>query len=222
MGHRTSVGIHIQAYPGCSLNTALNPIIRISSDAPLALAEAMHNGGGMLAIRPVAATDWQSYRDLRLRALRDSHEAFASTHERESVRDDDDWRARVSAVASSSTAQAFFAHWNNEACGLVWCKASDVELGVVEIFQMWVTPDARGIGVGSALLERAIKWAEDHGAARVRLGVTIADSPAMNLYKASGFHAVGAPEPLREGSALMSQSMELNLGPRPARKEARS
>ena len=63
----------------------------------------MHNGGGMLFVRPVAASDWRSYRDLRLRALRDSHEAFASTHERESVRDDDDWLARVSAVASSST-----------------------------------------------------------------------------------------------------------------------
>ena len=50
----------------------------------------MHNGGGMLFVRPVAASDWRSYRDLRLRALRDSHEAFASTHERESVRDDDD------------------------------------------------------------------------------------------------------------------------------------
>lgn len=98
----------------------------------------------MLFVRPVAASDWRSYRDLRLRALRDSHEAFASTHERESVRADDDWRARVSAVASSSTAQAFFAHWNNEACGLVWCKASDVESSVVEIFQMWVAPDARG------------------------------------------------------------------------------
>ncbi|EKT4476331.1 GNAT family N-acetyltransferase [Pseudomonas putida] len=178
----------------------------------------MHNGGGMLFVRPVAASDWRSYRDLRLRALRDSHEVFASTHERESVRDDDDWLARVSAVASSSTAQAFFAHWNNEACGLVWCKASDVESSVVEIFQMWVAPDARGLGAGSALLESAITWAEDRGAACVRLGVTIADSPAMHLYKASGFHAVGAPEPLREGSALMSQSMELNLGSRLARK----
>jgi len=133
----------------------------------------------MLFVRPVAASDWRSYRDLRLRALRDSHEAFASTHERESVRDDDDWRARVSAVANSSTAQAFFAHWNNEACGLVWCKASDVESSVVEIFQMWVAPDARGLGAGSALLERAITWAEDRGAACVRLGVTITDSPAL-------------------------------------------
>ncbi|WP_256609311.1 GNAT family N-acetyltransferase [Pseudomonas putida] len=55
-------------------------------------------------------------------------------------------------------------------------------------------------------------WAIGQGAQRVRLGVTLADSPAMRLYKASGFHPVGIPEPLREGSALMSQSMELILG----------
>ena len=34
----------------------------------------------------------------------------------------------------------------------------------------------------------------------------------MRLYKVSGFHPLGAPEPLREGSALMSQPMELILG----------
>lgn len=112
----------------------------------------------------------------------------------------------------SSSAQAFFASQHNEVCGLVWCKSSGIEVDVVELFQMWVAPDARGFGVGRALLECAVTWAMDQGAQRVRLGVTIADSPAMRLYKATGFYSVGIAEPLREGSALMSQSMELILG----------
>ena len=115
-------------------------------------------------------------------------------------------------MASSSSAQAFFASQHNEVCGLVWCKSSSIEVDVVELFQMWLAPDVRGFGVGRALLERAVTWAIGQGAQRVRLGVTLADSPAMRLYKASGFHPVGIPEPLREGSALMSQSMELILG----------
>ncbi|MFF7063722.1 GNAT family N-acetyltransferase [Pseudomonas sp. NPDC008258] len=166
----------------------------------------------MAIVHSVTESDWRAYREIRLRALRESEDAFASTYEHESTREEGEWQARVSAMVSSSSAQAFFASQHNEVCGLVWCKSSGIEVDVVELFQMWVAPDARGFGVGRALLEHAITWALDRGAQRVRLGVTIAESPAMHLYRASGFHAVGLPEPLREGSALMSQSLELNLG----------
>lgn len=55
-------------------------------------------------------------------------------------------------------------------------------------------------------------WAEVQGAQRIRLGETIADAPVMFLYRSNGFCAIGLPEPLRQGSSLSSQSMELNLG----------
>ena len=148
----------------------------------------------MVIVRSVTASDWRAYRALRLRALRESRDAFASTYEHESARGDDEWQARVSAMASSGSAQAFFGLQLNEVCGLVWCKSLATEADVVELFQMWVAPDARGCGVGRALLERAITWASDRGAQRVRLGVTIAESPAMRLYRASGSHAVGLPD----------------------------
>lgn len=77
---------------------------------------------------------------------------------------------------------------------------------------MWVDPVSRGVGAGRALLVRAIAWAESRGAQRIRLGVAIADLPAMRLYRTNGFCDIGLPEPLRLGSSLSSQSMELNLG----------
>ena len=40
-------------------------------------------------------------------------------------------------------------------------------------------------------------------------GVTAANRPAMRLYLAHGFRPVGTLEPLREGSELMAQAMEL-------------
>lgn len=48
---------------------------------------------------------------------------------------------------------------------------------------MWVDPVSRGVGAGRALLARAIAWAEGRGAQLIRLGVTIADTPAMRLYR---------------------------------------
>ncbi|MND99560.1 hypothetical protein D3C80_919470 [compost metagenome] len=59
-------------------------------------------------VRPIAAHEWRLYRNLRLRALRESPDAFSSTYEREATRSEDDWEARVSAVATSTSAQAFF------------------------------------------------------------------------------------------------------------------
>ena len=164
-----------------------------------------------MLIRPVVADDWKAYRALRLRALCESPDAFGSTYESESNRGDAEWSERISAVAASRCAQAFFALQHDEVCGLVWCKASDGDEGLVELFQMWVAPEVRGSGAGHMLLEQAIAWAKCYGAQRIRLGVTIADSPAMSLYKSAGFQPIGMPERLREGSVLMSQNMELNL-----------
>jgi GNAT superfamily N-acetyltransferase len=168
-------------------------------------------GGSMLSIHPLAPSEWRVYRDLRLQALRDSPDAFSSRYEHEDARDDSDWAARISAAVTSTSAQVLIAYQHTQPCGLVWCKSLDAEPPVVELFQMWVAPSSRGTGAGRALLDAATAWAVSRGAQRVCLGVTLADSPAMQLYQSSGFRPVGEPEPLRQGSALTSQSMELHL-----------
>lgn len=113
-------------------------------------------GGTSVFVRPIAAYEWQLYRGLRLRALQESPDAFAGTYEHEAIRSDDDWEARVSAVATSTSAQAFLAFQHAEPCGLVWCKSSEAEPAVVEVFQMWVDSVSRGAGAGRSLLARAI------------------------------------------------------------------
>jgi len=148
---------------------------------------------------------------IRVQALRESPDAFSSTYEQEAGRDDATWAARVHAVATSPNAQVLIACQHTEPCGLVWCKSSDSEPPVVALFQMWVAPSSRGTGAGRALLDEAIAWATGLGAQCVCLGVTLAGSPAMHLYQSRGFCSVGVPEPLREGSTLTSQSMELQL-----------
>lgn len=165
----------------------------------------------MVFVCPLEASEWRVYRDLRLIALHDSPAAFASQYEVEAVREDSDWAARVSAAAMPTSVQVLIAFQQTEPCGLVWCKSSAVEPDVVELFQVWVDPAFRGFGAGRALLDAAIAWAVRRGAELVCLGVTIAQSPAMRLYESSGFCPVGEPEPLRPGSMLMSQSMELQL-----------
>ena len=76
---------------------------------------------------------------------------------------------------------------------------------------LWKYLCSRGPTIGAALLREAIDFAKRTGAATLRLGVAVADSPAMRLYRTRGFAPVGAKEPLREGSTIWAQTMHLQL-----------
>ena len=121
------------------------------------------------------------------------------------------WQSRLAAAATSGLDLPLLAQVGESPAGLCWAKRDSANLSVVNLYQMWVAPEFRGTGVGGALLERCIAWARSIGAAEVRLGVTLADSPAYRLYVRHGFLPVGAPEPLRDGVDLVAQSMSLRL-----------
>lgn len=167
----------------------------------------------MISVQPAKPDEWTTYRDLRLRALLDSPDAFGSTYEAEATRSDAMWSARIATATSSGKDRVLFAFNRDDACGLIWCKLSSDEPAVAHLFQMWVDPASRGMGAGRALLKEAISWAESVGVKRVFLGVTAGDTPAMRLYAAHSFRPDGALEPLREHSNLMVQPMSLALGP---------
>lgn len=55
----------------------------------------------MISIRPIKTNEWRKYRNLRLRALRDSPDAFGSTYEVEEARTDSMWVSWIDAATSS-------------------------------------------------------------------------------------------------------------------------
>lgn len=167
----------------------------------------------MMTIRRMGPSDGRTYRDLRLRALQDAPEAFGSTYELERARPDDLWTARLSDATVSGKDAPLFVLDGAQICGLAWGKLDAEDRETVHLFQMWVAPESRGSGAGGVLLKAVLDWARSVGARRVRLGVTVGDSPATRLYSRHGFVQVGEPEPLREGSSLMAQTMECPLGP---------
>ncbi|WP_394065278.1 GNAT family N-acetyltransferase [Alcaligenes sp. WGS1538] len=174
--------------------------------------QSYNKGNVVISVRSIKANEWHKYRELRLRALRDSPNAFGSTYEAEKTRTSDIWMSQIDAATSSGIDCVLFAEMHGVVCGLVWCKLSITDPGTADIYQMWVDPAARGLGAGYALLDAAVTWARRTDARRVRLGVTDADSQAMRLYKSYGFHQTGETWPLRDGSRLKAQTLELNFG----------
>lgn len=162
-------------------------------------------------IRAFSPHEWRTYKDLRLRALADSPDAFGSTLAAERDRSDAEWSSRLASGAGSDLDLPLAAEEDGEPVGLAWGRVDRSDPSLAYLYQMWVAPDYRRLGAGQLLLEAIIAWAKARNVSYLDLGVTYRDSPAMRLYRRAGFEPLGQPEPLRPGSDLLGQSMRLEL-----------
>lgn len=69
---------------------------------------------------------------------------------------------------------------------------------------MSVRADARGQGIGKALLEDALAWVEDAGFTRLELQVYARNQPAISLYEKAGFVQEGRRRAfIKEGETFL-------------------
>lgn len=160
-----------------------------------------------ITIRQIKAEQWAAYRDVRLAALKDSPEAFSTTVEQAQSWPDSHWQLRLS-ERHENQHFAVFAYQNTNIVGLCWALK---EQNIVQVFQMWVAPQYRGIGASKALINSIVNWAKNNSAQCLNLSVTQTNVAAIGLYKASGFVETGASQPLRAGSSLQVLDMVLQL-----------
>jgi GNAT superfamily N-acetyltransferase len=163
------------------------------------------------SIRTLAADEWRRYRDLRLRALADSPDAFGSTLVAEAGRPDAEWARRLASSADIRVNLPLVAEIRGQLVGLAWGRIDASNPEVAALYQMWVAPPHRDRGVGEKLLEGVIAWAKAQNASSLDLAVTCGDSPARRLYERAGFKPMGSPQPLRPGSTLLAQPMRRPL-----------
>jgi ribosomal protein S18 acetylase RimI-like enzyme len=164
-----------------------------------------------VTVRRFEESEWRMYRDLRLHALADSPDSFGSTYEREAVQSDVEWASRLRAGASDDNQMPVVALVDSLPVGLAWGRRHEHEPAVAHLFQVWVAPTHRRQGIGHLLTEAIIEWARDLGVRTVRLGVTPSHPAAVQLYERVGFVNAGESQPLRPGSHVRSQPMELTL-----------
>ena len=147
----------------------------------------------------------QELRDIRLEALRNAPESFGSSYEREIVRPEAHWRDRI---ARGGTFLAFIPEVSAPA-GLAGGYREDPD--TMELVSMYVRPQARGRGVGEALVAAVARWAEAQGAKSLHLWVTETNAPARLLYERLGFSPTDERQPLPSNLALGEVGMTLPL-----------
>lgn len=135
----------------------------------------------------IDASDWQIWRALRLRALREDPDAFASTLERDAQDGEAYWLGYF-----SRPGPVLIAEVDGAPVGMARVVAED---GPAHLYSMWVAPEARGSGVGAHLITTGLDWlAAHHPGLSLRLEVVEANLPARRLYERCRFTVVG-PNP---------------------------
>ena len=152
----------------------------------------------MVLVRETATADWRAWRDIRLQALRDAPDAFSSTYAEQHGLGEAHWRQRAAGgglfLASIPDVSAA------EPAGMA--GGYQAAPGTVELISMFVRPQARGRGVGEALIDAVIGWARDRDATCVHLWVTETNKHARLLYERCGFSLTAERQPLPSNPAL--------------------
>ena len=157
-----------------------------------------------MEIRPATPAQWRQSRDIRLRALADSPDAFLSTLERERDLDEETWKSRL------DRAYTVLAWQGQEVFGTATGKPDPHEEGGREIVGMWVDPAHRRSGVATALVRELVRWARAEGAGSVALWFVEGNDRARRVYEECGFAPTGEREVMRHG--LDELRMRLPLG----------
>jgi len=150
----------------------------------------------MVLVRATTLHDWQPMRDIRLEALRQAPDAFASTYDRETAFEAAEWHRRATRDGS------FLAFIPELAVPAGLVGGFEQEPGVAELVSMFVRPQARGHGVGEALIDAVTAWARNRSATSVHLWVSETNKPAIRLYERCGFTITTERQPLPSNPAL--------------------
>lgn len=157
-------------------------------------------------IREIGAGNWRALRDIRLAALRDAPQAFASTYEREAAFTEADWLRWIS---RGDTFLAYAPELGAAPVGIV--SGYEGEPGTIELISMWISPQARGRGIGRALVEAVLGQARAKSMTRVHLWAAESNRNARLLYERCGFRPTGERQPLPSNPQLPEIAMARSL-----------
>ena len=146
-----------------------------------------------LRVERLGADEWHRWRDVRIRALRTDPDAFAcSAHRLGADTPPEQWRE---AMSDRSVFLAADDHGDVAMVGVTHAETP-------ELVSMWVAPEARGTGVGRALVHEVLAVA---GARPVTLRVMAGNGTAIAFYERCGFVLL-TDEPDAEGTLTMRRA----------------
>jgi GNAT superfamily N-acetyltransferase len=149
-----------------------------------------------ITVRTLGEDEWEQYRSVRLSALEESPEAFVATAAEERAYDEDFWRTRM------RRSQRLVAEQEGVPVGVASVGQSHEEgerdnTKVAELFGLWVTPEARGTGVATQLVQAGADAAREQGRSHLAYWVGSDNGRAVAFASGFGFRPTDSRRPMR-------------------------
>jgi ribosomal protein S18 acetylase RimI-like enzyme len=142
-------------------------------------------------LRTLTPQDATSFQALRLRGLQECPEAFASSYEEEANTLREELELRLQPKPDSAIVGAFL---DGVLVGLAGVQRESMAKLAHKAFiwGVYVSPEARGWGIGTKVIGHALQYASETLSVRqVNLGVNTKNVAAVALYKKLGFVQYG-------------------------------
>lgn len=163
-----------------------------------------------MVIRPLGVADAVAYRALRIRAVTAHPDAFLISG------------ARERAIPLAEIRERFRTRWAHPDNRILGAFRDGLLVGLCGFFRepwrkvrhkatiwgVYVAPEARGLGLGRALLDAAVaRLRKRPGILQVHLCVTLASRAALALYRSAGFRTFGVePRAMRVGGRFLDEA----------------
>jgi GNAT superfamily N-acetyltransferase len=149
--------------------------------------------------------EWERWRELRLRALRDSPDAYLETIAQAEAHDEALWRSRIAPTPTRHAVAAIAddGRWTGQMVVLL-------DPDPPTLVAVFVEPAHRGDGTAGLLLDAVVARVRETGATRLRLQVSGGNDRARRFYERAGFVATGDVE-VYPGHELPEHEMVLDL-----------
>jgi GNAT superfamily N-acetyltransferase len=122
---------------------------------------------------------------VRLAALRESPDQFGEKFAEAEQRSEESWETYAQSVTRVGGAAAFLAEIDGATVGMAFAMHG-AEARIGRLGGMWVAPEVRRLGVGSALVEAVRGWALEHRKEVIRLWA-VNGAAGERLYRKLGF-----------------------------------
>lgn len=145
-----------------------------------------------MEIIKLPVSEWKSYKEIRLRALKEDPQAFGAAYEDAVKFDESEWRRRLENAENSDRSWLWFAQENQKIVGLIGAYMEKDATNEATIVSVFVPKEERGKGISSLLMDKIIsELSAKPYLKKINLTVNKDQVAAVNLYTKFGFVKVG-------------------------------
>lgn len=141
----------------------------------------------MKTIRRIRIGEFDLFKQIRLRALKEAPYAFSSTYESALQRSEESWREQADNSAQGSDRATFIAFSDDAPVGIAALYRVENQINVGAMLQVWVAPEHRGTGVARDLIDAIFEWAGENNFRMILSRIRDGNIRAQIFYAKYGF-----------------------------------